>query len=698
MYRLIGRIEQGQLADLFRGERVEAGTKPPGATTSGGETVVVKLFHLKTSDAGYAKVIADVARQLQSVSHPGVARVLDVGLINGQLAVVRQDTGKYSLGLALQRLNTREVFLPPALALTLSLELLDVVGAAHAAGVVHGALTPGNILLATDGRISVADFGALTALQSSPSLKKAFAGRGRGSYRAPELGSQDSATVASDLYTLGAIVYEVLTLREASTGSSNLSTRSERLPPPSRLVRRLHSRIDPVIMRTLENAAGRRPKSTTEFAEGIRDFLVSQGGIPPREDLQKFVGELFPNEVQMSALGPVPFDKPFDLTDISGVGSIEAEDVAVEERKSYSGGIVDERTPTSDGLPVFTEAMVAQLTAEAAANSKTDVSLPMPPPIAAPAPKPQPDLSMNVTMPLEPPPPPAEPAKRAVSDWEAPPAAMPVPAAAGPTAGQSGPTPQDPLKGRVRVVEDFAALEGQPKPEQKPMTRRQKVAKTIMTFAVPFKREGDPSIPSYEEMHRRGARQVRIVSFLATMTLFGVLAGSIYAFTQSTNDVKGTLVGYLPVPIQREIMKGERPPPPPPPKGVPPLKLADFDKLHPDKAFNPDGDQPKKVPAVIEAPPTPVVVPRKNNPPQNAPDCYDPPEKGKTAFLTVESSVTVRVEIDGRKVCTKATKVPVTAGSHKVVIVEPKTKQEYASTNRFEAGKVVKLMPVFQKR
>lgn len=275
-----------------------------------------------------------------------------------------------------------------------------------------------------------------------------------------------------------------------------------------------------------------------------------------------------------------------------------------------------------------------------------------------------------------------------------------VAAAAAPTAGQSGPTPQDPLKGRVRVVEDFAAIDGQPKPEQKPMSRRQKVAKTIMTFAVPFKREGDPSIPSYDEMHRRGARQVRIVSFLATMTLFGVLAGSIYAFTKSTNDVKGTLVSYLPVPIQREIMKGERPPAPPPPKGVPPVKLADFDKLYPERAFKPDGEEPKKVPAVIESPPTPVVKknPNPNPPPQNAPDCYDAPTKGKTAFLTVESSVAVRVEIDGQKVCTKATKVPVTAGSHKVTIVEPKTKQEYASTNRFEAGKVVKLMPVFQKR
>jgi eukaryotic-like serine/threonine-protein kinase len=57
VYRLTGRLEQSQLADLFRGARVDAA-----------EPVVLKRFHLKTSDAAYAKVVADTARQLQAVT------------------------------------------------------------------------------------------------------------------------------------------------------------------------------------------------------------------------------------------------------------------------------------------------------------------------------------------------------------------------------------------------------------------------------------------------------------------------------------------------------------------------------------------------------------------------------------------------------------------------------------------------------
>lgn len=658
MYRLTGRLEQSQLADLFRGERVEAK-----------ESVVLKLFHLKTSDAAYAKVVADTARQLQGIDHPGVAHVLDVGMIDGHLAIVRQDTGKYTLGLALQRLNTREVFLPPALGLTLALELLDAVGAAHGAGVIHGALTPGNILLGVDGRVSVADFGALTALQASPALKKSFGSRGRSSYRAPELGAGDPPTIASDLYALGAITYELLTLREASTGSASVSTRQERLPPPSRLVRRLHSRVDPVIMRALEASPTRRHRSCGEFAEGLRDFLAASGGIPPKEDLQKFVAELFPNEVQVSTSGPVPIERPFELTDISGVGMVEADGVEADERPSFSGGQVDARTPTSDGLPVFTDAPAPEA-----------MTQPLPPPPQREELKTQPEVQAV--------------SKRAVSDWEAPPAASPAPAQ--PTAAQAGPTPVDPLKGRVRVVEDFAAVEGQSKPPPPKQSTRQRVAKTIMTFAVPFKRPGDPSVPSVSEMEKRGARQVRWVSFIATFVLFGTISGAIYAFLRSTPDPKATLIGYLPRPIQ-ELFPQPTFRPPPPPTGGKPLKLADFDKLHPDKAFNPNptpqqSDPPKKK---DPDPPPPEVTPQPKKPAAN---CYDAGKGAKTGFLTVDSQVGVRVEIDGKRVCVAASKFPVAVGTHKITITEPKSKQEFTTNSRFEAGKIVKLSPGFQKR
>lgn len=655
MYRLTGRLEQSQLADLFRGERVEAA-----------ESVVMKLFHLKTSDAAYAKVVADTARQLQSVTHQGVAHVLDVGMIDGHLAIVRQDTGKYTLGLALQRLNTREVILPPAVALALAIELLDAVGAAHAAGVVHGALTPGNILLGVDGRISVADFGALTALHASPALKKSFGARGRGSYRAPE----PETSVASDVYALGAITYELLTLKEASTGNANVSTRAERLPPPSRLVRRLHSRIDPVIMRALENSPSRRHKTCAEFAEGIREFLSASGGMPGREDLKKFVGELFPNEVQLSAAGPVPIERAFELTDIAGIGALEADPIEADERAPFSGGRVDDRTPTSDGLPVFVGDAPAAATDSAPAQPESAaMTQPLPRELDS---KTQPEV--------------AAVARRAVSEWDAPPAEVAL------TAGQSGPTPQlppDPLKGRLRMQEDFAEVPGAEKAAPRPPPK-DKPAKTVMTFAVPGRKFVDPNLEK-EARALEGRRNVRLASLLGSFLLMGTITGTAYVWFKSQNDPKGALLSYLPDPIEREIAPDNKPLPP---VGKP-LKLADFDKLHPEKAFNPNPrpePQPKKIPVTVEKEPTPAPIVKK--PPS---DCYDTTPKGKVGYLTIGASSAVRVELDGKRVCVNATRLAVAAGTHKLKVTEVKTKLEDVSNLRIEAGKLVKITPVFKR-
>ncbi len=343
-YRLLGRIETGELAELYRAER------------DGSEKVVIKLFHPRTSDVAYAQAVAETARLLTHVAHPGVAHVLEIGLVNHRLAVVREDAGRFNLGTALQRLNTKEVLLAPALALAWIIELLELVHEAHQAGVVHGALNPGNVMLTPEGRPAVCDFGALAALNSSPGLKKNFKGPGRNNYRAPEISKNEPVSVQSDLYSLGAITYELLTLREP--GAATISTRRDLVPPPSRLDRRINSRLDPIVLRAIEAAPNRRFKSCADFANALRDFLVNNGGQPSMEDLKRFTLELFPREVNADAMGPVPFAERFSLTEVDGAELEENDErsLVVMARKAFSGGEADDQAPTSQALPRFSDA------------------------------------------------------------------------------------------------------------------------------------------------------------------------------------------------------------------------------------------------------------------------------------------------------------------------------------------------------
>ncbi|MBK7858553.1 MAG: serine/threonine protein kinase [Archangiaceae bacterium] len=324
-YRLTGKLEGGELAELYRGER-------------DAESVVVKLFHERTSVKAYAQEVAETANRLNAVTHPGIARVTDVGLVKRRLAVVRQDSGRFTLGQVLQRLNTKEVVITPGLAMALVVDLLDAVSEAHAAGVLHGAMTPGNVLVSAEGRPSVCDFGALSALNAVPALKKNFAARGRSSYRAPELHKGETLTVQCDVYSLGAMTYELLTLREATSEGAQMSTRREALPPPSRLDRRLNSRLDPVILRALDPVPGRRYKSSGEFSAALREFLTTNGGLPGRDELKRFVDQLFPKDLQFEPSREVPFEGAFTLASVEGA-DIEAPDehsVVLTPRASFS--------------------------------------------------------------------------------------------------------------------------------------------------------------------------------------------------------------------------------------------------------------------------------------------------------------------------------------------------------------------------
>lgn len=348
-YRLTGRIETGDLAELYK------------ASEDSGGDVVVKLFHPKTSDPAYARVLAETSRVLNPLHHAGIVHTVDIGFVKQRLAVVRENVDGHTLGIALQRLNTKEVILPSALAIYLIIQLLEMVQKAHDAGVIHGAITPGNLLLSREGSPGLCDFGALKALMAVPELKRGFATRGRSAYRAPEVGRGEEPTAASDVYSLGAIAYELLTLREAVVATGNLSTRSGGLPPPSRLDRRINSRLDPIILRALEPFPNRRFRSAADFAGALRNFFSSHGGMPGHEDMRRFVRDLVPNEVNLSTLGPVPFSEPFTLTPVSGaeIAHVRAEplELSVVARPSFSRALSEEESSaqTTEAAPLFEE-------------------------------------------------------------------------------------------------------------------------------------------------------------------------------------------------------------------------------------------------------------------------------------------------------------------------------------------------------
>lgn len=690
-YRLTGRIETGELAELYEGLQLPA------------TEVVVKLFHPKTSDPAYALDLAETTRQLQGVRHPGILHVVDIGVVRQRLAVVREDVEGFTLGLALQRLHTKEVVLPPAVALLIVIQLLEAVQQAHEAGVLHGGLTPGNVVLARDGTPAVCDFGALRALLAVPQLRRAF-GKGRGTYRAPEVTRGEAFTEQSDLYSLGAIAYELLTQREPVVGGGGgVSTRrAEGLPPPSRLDRRINSRLDPLILRALDANPQRRFRSCGEFAASLRNFLAAGGGMPGADDVSRFVGELFPNEVSLAGMvGPAPFKETFTLEPISGaeMDDLHAEEpeASIIQRAPFSRSLTEEESgaDTQDSAgPAFEEYRPEDYEPEAAAPLTRT---------RAPVKKDAPVGEGETTGPGQ-----AGPLERG---WEAPPGAAP-PKPRRQLVPQGGASGQQPTRvgarnARIRSVEDFSgpgpseddeelsvsvstsgrravrprrpAAERAPRPLPEPFPASARVgAKERDDIALP-----PPSGPALSEAQRSVTVEQDLSRLHRRRGRMGAIAGVL------------ALVGVFSFAVAAWKLGGQ----PETPAPVDPAPAAEAPV--PEAAQGPTEPVPIQPPTTNSAPTEPVrhavaeeAAPAAED--EDLPEAKLPP-KSQRAYLTISSNAPARVYIDGERVGRQAplSRLPIKAGTRLIRLVSITTGEAQDSELRFARGQHRKLVVNF---
>ena len=163
--------------------------------------------------------------------------------------------------------------------------MAEAVQFAHQSGIVHRDLTPANILLATDGTPKVTDFGLARRLERGSGLTLSGVPMGTPSYMAPEQARGEKGAVgpATDVYALGAILYEMLTGRppfraETSTGTLQQVLHDDPVPPP-RLNPGVPRDLATICLKCLSKEPHRRYASAAALAEDSAGFF---GGRPSR--------------------------------------------------------------------------------------------------------------------------------------------------------------------------------------------------------------------------------------------------------------------------------------------------------------------------------------------------------------------------------------------------------------------------------
>jgi eukaryotic-like serine/threonine-protein kinase len=236
--------------------------------------VALKVMHERlTTDGDHVQRFRREARLAARLSHPNIVTVIDRGEQEGRQFIVFE----YVEGENLKSLIVREAPLAEREAVELALQIADGLAFAHAHGLVHRDVKPQNVLLTEDGRAKVTDFGIARSIDVHHGLTQTGTVMGTSDYISPEQARGGPVDACSDIYSLGAVLYELLCGEVPFPGDNFVSVAMRHLnePPPS--VRRerpdVSPRLDAAIRRAMAKDPGDRFPSMEAFAAELRSCL-----------------------------------------------------------------------------------------------------------------------------------------------------------------------------------------------------------------------------------------------------------------------------------------------------------------------------------------------------------------------------------------------------------------------------------------
>jgi len=241
-------------------------------------TVALKVLHPHYgSDTEHAQRFRHEARAVAQLSHPSIVTVIDRGESDGRQFIVFE----YVDGENLKQLCGRRGPLPVRLALELSLQIADGLAFAHAHGIVHRDVKPQNVLVDPGGSAKVTDFGIAYSLDAEHGMTLPGTVLGTSAYLSPEQASGEPVTAATDVYSLGVVLFELLTGDVPFPGENAVAVAMRHLhePPPSLLGRRpdVPVRLAATVERALAKDPAQRFASMDAFAAELRACLAETG-------------------------------------------------------------------------------------------------------------------------------------------------------------------------------------------------------------------------------------------------------------------------------------------------------------------------------------------------------------------------------------------------------------------------------------
>ncbi len=295
-YVLLDRIATGGMAEVFRAKRegVEGFEK----------IVAVKriLPHL-SNNADFVEMFIAEAKIVASLTHPNIAQIFDLGKIDASYFIAMEFVEGKDLRTILSHASDRDTRLGVDLAALIAAKVGAALEYAHRhrdeegkeLQIVHRDVSPQNILVSNEGEVKLVDFGIARAATKASHTDSGSL-RGKLLYMSPEQAWGKTLDRRSDIFSLGAVFYEILTGHPLFSGNSEISVlervRDAQFLAPSSLNPAVPIEIEAIVTRALQKNPDERYQDAAEMLLDLDTYLRKRPAVGATE-LARFIGELY---------------------------------------------------------------------------------------------------------------------------------------------------------------------------------------------------------------------------------------------------------------------------------------------------------------------------------------------------------------------------------------------------------------------
>ncbi len=347
-FHLMEKIATGGMAEVYK-------ARMSGVDGFQKIVAIKKILPHMAASEDFITMFADEAKLAAQLNHPNIIHIYDLGKVENSYYIAMEYVEGRDLRSILKSGAEHGLPLPPELALFIASKLAAALDYAHRRkdfnghdlSLVHRDVSPQNVLISYEGDIKLCDFGIAKAASKS-SQTQAGALKGKLQYMSPEQASGKSLDRRSDLFSLGSVLYEMLTGEKLFPGESDMTildqVRNVKASAPSSKNPDVPKRADTIVLKALAKNPDDRYQNASDLQRDLESVLYTFSPAPGSADVAIYLHHLTAEEKSSAAGSDRAFDQAFTPS--------RPEPAAPVKSKKAKGTVVQRKTGTVPGVPV----------------------------------------------------------------------------------------------------------------------------------------------------------------------------------------------------------------------------------------------------------------------------------------------------------------------------------------------------------